>query len=275
MGRPLFVLFCCFLFDQPTNIGAARVALNISKELEDMEIEMEGEPIEVMQCGAQSSSSVAYTLAKTDQDQKVTTSTKNGKCFDWSMDFFQDGDLVQTVPVILRHFLKAGRNLNMGANCYGFATNQVGTGKGNPGGNTGPVNMPDLVTEENLLEAMEMEKAIYLGRDPTQVQLPLPVEPGRKYFLTVGFLKHMEFHFWGLMTTGWVAKPSKVGGIEKFHKAHGFYGDCDPGKSGRRSCCPSAGVFSKISKTGVGAPYRPDEGGFWLFPVTEGNNECK
>lgn len=235
---------------------------------------MEADPIDVIGCGSGASSAVTYTLSKTKQ-KPVTTATRNGACLAWSMDFYEGGALKQTVPVILRHFKKAGRNLNMGANCYGFATNQVGTGKGNPGGNTGPVNMPSMVSEENLMKAMEVEGAIYLGRDPSQIQLPLPVEPGRRYFLVAGFLKHEEFHFWGLMTTGWVAKPSKVGFLEYYRKAPRMYGDCEPAQSGRRSCCPSAGIFNKISKTGVGAPYRQDEGGFWLFPITEGNNECE
>lgn len=260
------LVFCCMLLYRSSSarIGRAASVVNASAE-----------PISVIKCGAGASKAVTYSLSKTDQEDEVTTATRNGECLDWSMAFYQDGDLIQTVPVVLRHFIKAGRNLKMSANCYGFATNQVGSGKGNPGGNTGPVNMPYMVNEANLIAAMEIEGAIYLGRDPTEIQLPLPVEPERKYFLVAGFLKHEEFHFWGLMTTGWVAKPSKVGYLETYHKPHRLYGDCDPERSGSKSCCPSVGIFNKISKTGVGRPYRQDEGGFWLFPITEGNNECQ
>jgi len=228
--------------------------------------------IDSMQCGRHGygvNKNHSYTLHKTTQ-LNVTKKTRNGKCLDWTMTF-TDGVQIQEVPVTLRHYIRNGANLPASANCFGFATNQVGTGKGSPGGNTGPVGMPDLVNEENLKLAMEMDGAIYLGRDPTEVLLPLPIDPSKTYFVTIGVLKHEEFHFWGLMTTGWVATPSKVGAIETYRKAPGFsHGDCEPSASDRTSCCPSQGIFSKITKSGVGAPYRLDEGGFWLYPV----NEC-
>ena len=95
-------------------------------------------------------------------------------------------------------------------NCYAFA---CGRKRNIPGGTRGPVSMPWQVTPETIDEALRLDGAIPLGKNPATARDPATdtIDPTKEYYLIAAMFHTEEFHFARLFSDGWWAKPSKVG----------------------------------------------------------------
>uniref|UniRef100_A0A0G4HYK0 Uncharacterized protein n=1 Tax=Chromera velia CCMP2878 TaxID=1169474 RepID=A0A0G4HYK0_9ALVE len=161
------------------------------------------------------------------------------------------------VAVLMRDYKHLGKGGNHALNCFAFSTRQRRQIPGtNLKGKPSPVSMPMQVTEKNLKKAMDMEGALFLGRDLRKIDSRVveKAQPDKKYFLVLAFLITEEYHFWGLFGNGWWTKPSKVGSVMEAP-----LGDSS-------AWCPSESVFMRLRRISPHKPYRPKEGGFFLFP---------
>jgi len=155
-----------------------------------------------------------------------------------------------------------------GRNCFGFATHQAYTAPGDlpslvsEHGNS-PVHNVNDVNADNFRAAMELEGAIWLGRDDAQLQsmaLTGKVKADTEYYLVAAILKGGEYHFWGLWNNGWYATPSltsaKVDDLGELPTT---------GYHGASRNCPSWHIFEKFLTKG--SNFWHDQGGFYLFPL--------
>ena len=163
----------------------------------------------------------------------------------------------QTANIILRNFNgKEGNDANgkkfyLSGNCFSFATNQErNIPASNISDEKSPVSFPYMVNRTNLLKSMEMEQAIFLGKDLSKIKTNLNINSKKDYYLVAVFLKREEYHFWGLFQSGWWNKPSQVGMISK--------GD-------ENIFCPTSSSLRILNKNSHGRPYT--DVGYFLFPV--------
>lgn len=175
-----------------------------------------------------------------------------------------DGQQISLVLPKFSHFNNgAGKK-----NCFAFATHQLyQTPAGSPTlvGEYGlsPVTAPADVTEENFMEAMRREEAIFLGRETSDLaQLKqLPVVEGRSYYLVAAFLTpREEYHFWGLWNNGWYCVSSKISAVPQ-----------DMGHfSEAKDLCPTGSMWKLMKAKNV--KYSKKLGGYFLFPCR--GEEC-
>lgn len=124
-------------------------------------------------------------------------------------------------------------------NCFAFASHQLSQTPANSqalkkkwGESPVDTTSPKGIGEKTLADALQRrERAIFLGRDLSQVPLPLTLakeeqsnddlsvqekvvfDGKQKYFLIAVFMKNGEYHFWGsFRDRGWACTPSKVSG---------------------------------------------------------------
>jgi len=184
----------------------------------------------------------------------------------------QDGGIARVKLPIMS---SKERGFASSRNCFAFATHQNYQVPGNhptivaARGNS-PVHEVNEISAATLEQAMELEGAIWLGRNSDhfkQLELGQKVVTETVYYLVAALVTPEEYHFWGLWNNGWYSVTSKTSGIPK---DVGTYQNV-----GLR--CPGHELFTEFWKEG----YYSDQGGFYLFPCRgtgsdglSGNNEC-
>lgn len=132
-----------------------------------------------------------------------------------------DNHYTLTLPDARQGTLQIRLKLNNGAatctkiggaaiNCYAFACERR---PNIPGGTSGPVSMPRMITPDTLHQALLQDGAIPLGIDPYNAnnRPEVTIDPDKDYYLIAAMFHTGEYHFARLFNDGWWAKPSKVG----------------------------------------------------------------
>jgi len=150
-------------------------------------------------------------------------------------------------------------------NCFGFAThNAYNIPAGGPGREgTSPLNMPQLASAVNIVQAMKTEQAIYLGHEDVKEQVPQnELGPNTRYYIIAVYIQPgQEYHFQGLFANGWFWTSSKISGNVFNYEPQTEFPHLE-------EQCPSGAMWRRM-KSNPG--YNGKLGGFYLYPC---RNKC-